>query len=308
MASSPDIIEFVRPDTNDKNLYVTRISNKLTEPAAFEKLHHIFSQFGLLYEVQVLEGRSQPVASEGPTLSEQNCTTTSALCGGSTGSNLYAFIKYYSTREAQKAQQAVNGKYMLEGRLLRVRFANRQHTVEASQTLYHQQCYELASHYLGFNGWSSKIESLKEDKASCEPNTARFIGIVRINVTNHGVHSDGIGVGEVAYSPEDLMSKITAFHRAKKLAIQRASEGAFSKVLIVVLANGKVAVEINSTSVDALHFVTQEELKGVVTQINPTEETDCPGPDNEGALDADDTSDLDNINVQLLLDLQEEDM
>ena len=61
------------------------------------------------------------------------------------------------------------------------------------------------------------------------------------------------------------MSKITAFHRAKKLAIQRASEGAFSKVLIVVLANGKVAVEINSTSVDALHFVTQEELKGVVT-------------------------------------------
>ena len=45
----------------------------------------------------------------------------SALCGGSTGSNLYAFIKYYSTREAQKAQQAVNGKYMLDGRLLRVR-------------------------------------------------------------------------------------------------------------------------------------------------------------------------------------------
>ena len=43
---------------------------------------------------------------------------------------------------------------------------------------------------------------MKEDKASCEPNTARFIGIVRINVTNHEVHSDGIGVGEVAYSPE----------------------------------------------------------------------------------------------------------
>ncbi|XP_038051410.1 RAD52 motif-containing protein 1-like [Patiria miniata] len=304
MADALDIVEFARPHTKDKNLYVTGISNRLTEEAVIAKLHHIFSQFGLLYEVQVLgsgPGHQPPTPDDNVQTETINVTASSHVGQG----GLYAFVKYYSTKAASSALQAISGKYMLDGRLLRVKFANRQKPIENSSQLQFQRCCELANHYLGFNGWSSTIVSLEQDK-DCEPNTARFIAIVRIDIRRHNLHSEGVGVGEVEFTTQEPMSKITAFLRAKKIAFQRASESAFSKLFFVVLPNGKTAVEVNCTAVDKLHYVTQEELKNTVTvnQIDEPAHSSDPELDVEGALEADDTKDLDDINAQLLLDLQ----
>ena len=43
------------------------------------------------------------------------------------------------------------------------------------------------------------------------------------------------------------MSRIQATCRCKKLCCQRAIENAFSKVLLIVLGNGKTMVEIDTT-------------------------------------------------------------
>lgn len=43
------------------------------------------------------------------------------------------------------------------------------------------------------------------------------------------------------------MSRIQATCKCKKLCHQRAVENAFSKVLLVILGNGKVTVEIDTT-------------------------------------------------------------
>lgn len=54
----------------------------------------------------------------------------------------------------------------------------------------------------------------------------------------------------------DFSGKIEAFHRCKKRAYQYALQNAFSKVLLVVLSNGKVFAEINTNIMES-----QEELK-----------------------------------------------
>ncbi|XP_022105782.1 RAD52 motif-containing protein 1-like [Acanthaster planci] len=301
MANLVDIIEFVRPHTKDKNLYVTGVSNRLPEEKVTAKLHQVFSQFGLLYEVQVLGSGSQPLTSDDRYLSEHGHVT---VCSNFR-QGLYAFVKYYSALAASRAVDAINGKYMLDGRLLKVRFANRQKPIENNAQLGFQQCCELANHHFGFNGWTSQIVALKEDK-NCEANVARFIAVVRLDIRQHDMHSEGVGVGEVAFTTQDPMSRITAYLRAKKIAFQRASEGAFRKLIIVVLPNGKTAVEVNCTAIEAQHYVTQEELKGTVkvTQVEDPAEVNNPEVNSEVTDESQDTLDLDYVNVQLLVDLQ----
>lgn len=50
----------------------------------------------------------------------------------------------------------------------------------------------------------------------------------------------------------DPTSRGKAVCKCKKLAYQRAVENAFSKVIIVVLSNGKVAVEVDTTQPELL--------------------------------------------------------
>ena len=67
----------------------------------------------------------------------------------------------------------------------------------------------------------------------------------------------------------DPQSKIKAICKCQKLCHMKAVENAFSKVLLVVLGNGKVSVEIDTTKPD-FHSdnMPDEQLVKVVFQFN----------------------------------------
>ncbi|NXA16794.1 RDM1 protein, partial [Sapayoa aenigma] len=137
------------------------------------------------------------------------------------------------------------------------------------------KCQELANHYLGFNGWSSRIIMLqnvsgfdgeKEEvgKAS-QKRSLKFLCALEVTLPNHGVCSRGVALGEAdAGSGEDPLELLMATRRAQKLAVGKALSGAFQKILLVVLENGKVAVEYNSSQEEPTDSLTEEELKGLV--------------------------------------------
>jgi len=151
--SSVELIEFFRPHKNEVNLYVTNISRRLEKEVVQVKLLKIFSQFGLVYEVQVIDSSD---SSEAPEESTVNCSDLNY-------SSLYAFVKFYSARAAKKAKERISGKRLLGGQLLKVQFAQRKKFTEVVRhPLYMAKCTVLANHYFGFNGWSTKIVQVME--------------------------------------------------------------------------------------------------------------------------------------------------
>ena len=58
---------------------------------------------------------------------------------------------------------------------------------------------------------------------------------------------------EYFYIFADPTSRGKAICKCKKLAYQRAVENAFSRVLLLVLSNGKVAVEVDTTRPELMH-------------------------------------------------------
>ena len=67
---------------------------------------------------------------------------------------------------------------------------------------------------------------------------------------------------DAAHLLSDPMSKIQAVCKCKKLSQSRAIENAFSKVLLVVLPNGKATVEIDTTKPDfnSANYVPDDQL------------------------------------------------
>ncbi|XP_060059285.1 RAD52 motif-containing protein 1-like isoform X2 [Erinaceus europaeus] len=84
------VIPFAIPMENDKTLLVWELSCGPTAEALHHSLFIVFSQFGLLYSVRVFPN----AAVAGP--------------------GFYAIIKFYSARDAQKAQKACNQKQLFQ--------------------------------------------------------------------------------------------------------------------------------------------------------------------------------------------------
>ncbi|NXT56201.1 RDM1 protein, partial [Pluvianellus socialis] len=135
------------------------------------------------------------------------------------------------------------------------------------------KCQELANHYLGFNGWSSRIITLQNisgfdgenDKLgdALQKRSVKYLCAVEVTLPGHGVCTRGVALGEAEVeNSEDPLEFITASRRVQKLAVGKALSSAFQKILLVVLENGKVAVEYNSTHGELTDALTEEELKG----------------------------------------------
>ncbi|XP_060560881.1 uncharacterized protein LOC132720713 [Ruditapes philippinarum] len=105
------------------------------------------------------------------------------------------------------------------------------------------------------------------------------------------------------------MSRIQATCRCKKLCHQRAIENAFSKVLLIVLGNGKTMVEIDTTKPE---FKCDNIPDDQLIKVNELDDK----PDSE-AIDEDITGDInlsskisageiDDINLQILQELEDD--
>ncbi|XP_017691517.1 PREDICTED: RAD52 motif-containing protein 1 [Lepidothrix coronata] len=218
-------------------------------------LFSAFSRFGPLYSVRA-RGNA---AVAGP-----------GCCG---------VIKFYSAGDASRAQRACNGQRLFQKRPLKVCVCPKQRGIQQqAPALSSNKCQELANHYLGFNGWSSRIITLQKVSAldgeneelgqSSQQGSVKFLCALELTLPQHGVCSRGVALGQAAVGDgQDPLELITATRRAQKLAVGKALSGAFQKILLVVLENGKVAVEYNSCQEEPTDSLTEEELKGLV-QVN----------------------------------------
>ncbi|CAO2645471.1 RAD52 motif-containing protein 1 [Lemmus lemmus] len=249
-----ELISFVVPTQSDKVLLVWELSAGPPAEALSRSLSTVFSQFGLLYSVRVFPNAA--VARPG----------------------FYAIIKFYSSRDAQKAQKACDGKPLFQTSPVKVHLSTRHKALRhGAFALNSSRCQELANYYFGFNGWSKRIIRLQElsgleDGALTGPvqkRSLKFFCAVEVVLPPYGCKSPGVGIAEESLhqSEEEGQSSFLMKRKtAQKLAIQSALADAFQKLAIVVLESGKVAVEYRpgGESIDA---ESDEDLRSLI-QVN----------------------------------------
>nr|XP_042138797.1 RAD52 motif-containing protein 1 isoform X4 [Peromyscus maniculatus bairdii] len=227
-----ELISFVVPTQSDKVLLVWELSAGPPAEALRHSLSAAFSQFGLLYSVRVFPNAA--VARPG----------------------FYAIIKFYSSRDAQRAQRACDGKPLFQTSPVKVRLSTRHKALRHQAfALNSSRCQELANFYFGFNGWSKRILKLQElpgaeDKALAGPGrkqSLKFFCAVEVVLPSYGCRSPGVGIADEPLhqleegQPSFLMRRKTA----QKLAIQSALSDAFQKLAIVVLGFLCVALRLS---------------------------------------------------------------
>ncbi|XP_057632836.1 RAD52 motif-containing protein 1 isoform X2 [Chionomys nivalis] len=218
-----ELISFAVPTQSDKVLLVWELSAGPPAEALSHSLSAVFSQFGLLYSVRVFPNAA--VARPG----------------------FYAIIKFYSSRDAQKAQKACDGKPLFQTSPVKVRLSTRQKTLRhRTFALNSSRCQELANYYFGFNGWSKRIIRLQElsgpeEEALTGPvqkRSLKFFCAVEVVLPLYGCKSPGVGIAEEPLhqlEEEGQSSFLMKRKTVQKLAIQSALADAFQKLAIVVL-------------------------------------------------------------------------
>ncbi|CAH6776267.1 Rdm1 [Phodopus roborovskii] len=245
-----ELISFVVPTQSDKVLLVWDLSAGPQAEDLSHSLSTVFSQFGLLYSVRVFPNAA--VARPG----------------------FYAVIKFYSSRDAQRAQKACDGKPLFQTSPVKVRLSTRHKALRhRAFALNSSRCQELANYYFGFNGWSKRIIKMQElsgpeDGALPVPvqrQSLRFLCAVEVVLPSYGCRSPGVGVAEEPLhqqQEEGESSFLMKRKTAQKLVVQSALSDAFQKLAIVVLESGKVAVEYrpSAESIDP----ASEDLRGLI--------------------------------------------
>ncbi|XP_048222581.1 RAD52 motif-containing protein 1-like isoform X2 [Perognathus longimembris pacificus] len=220
-----ELVPFAVPTGSDKTLLVWALSAGPTAEALQHSLFTVFSQFGLLYSVRVFPNAA--VASPG----------------------FSAIIKFYSAREAQRAQKACDGKLLFQASPVKVRLGTRHKAVlHHTLPLASSRCQELANYYFGFQGWSKRIIKLQElsdleEKenddlvAPLEKPSLKFFCAVEVVLPLYECRSHGTAIVEEPMEKleEGPLSILTKRRTAQKHAIQRALSDAFQKLCIVVL-------------------------------------------------------------------------
>ncbi|NXD87677.1 RDM1 protein, partial [Halcyon senegalensis] len=247
-----EVVEFRVPTGSARTLLVWGLE---PEPGLEHSLFSAFSKFGLLYSVRA--HRNAAVAGPG----------------------YYAIIKFYSAGDAGRAQRTCNGQRLFQNSPVKVCVCTKQKEFQQQVlALNSTKCQELANHYLGFNGWSSRIITLQnvsgfdgendELGKTFRKRSVKYLCALEVMLPQHGVHTRGVALGEADVEDvEDPLEFVTATKRVQKLAVGKALSSAFQKILLVVLENGKVAVEYNSSHEEPTDSLTEEELKGLL-QVN----------------------------------------
>ncbi|XP_032840969.2 RAD52 motif-containing protein 1 isoform X2 [Tyto alba] len=154
------------------------------------------------------------------------------------GPGYYAVIKFYSAGDASRAQRACNGQKLFQKSPLKLQNAS------------------------GFDGENEELGKTLQKRS------VKYLCAVEVTVPNHGVRTRGVALSQAdVENGEDPLEIVAATRRVQKLAVGKALSSAFQKILLIVLENGKVAVEYNPSQEEPTDTLTEEELKGLV-QVN----------------------------------------
>uniref|UniRef100_UPI003AB078AC RAD52 motif-containing protein 1 n=1 Tax=Centroberyx gerrardi TaxID=166262 RepID=UPI003AB078AC len=260
MDPEPVILEFLVPVENNKTLFIWDIQPSRSQAVIWECVFGVFSSFGPLYLVRVCP--NAPLAPPG----------------------FYALVKFYSAAQASGAQRLTDGRTLFQSTPLKVRLSTKQTPSYLSdpynsKPLSHARCLELANHCLGFNGWSTRIITLKELPSEEEEEEEeegeeeegegrrekrlRYGCLVELSFPLHGQTARGAAVVDDTFTdtgPEVLLQKRC---KLQKLVREKALIQAFSRVLLILLGNGKVLVEVRQ---DRDQF-QPEQIEGII-QVN----------------------------------------
>ncbi|XP_019627112.1 PREDICTED: RAD52 motif-containing protein 1-like [Branchiostoma belcheri] len=251
---SLELVEFVRPYTSDKILYVSKISSQLSEGEVYFRLCKAFEPYGLINDVHVVK----------PSVRLQTATEGQQ----EERSYYYAFVKFYLARDAAKARAGLNGKYLIGRQPILVQHATKMKKREPSPLPF-SKCLDLANHFLGFDGWSSHVVSFGQDPESPQhdPNSLRYICVMKIEIRGWDLSCGGVGLGEKTIDPTRPEERVSLIGAAMKTAVNRALQNAFQKVILIVMDNKKVAVEINNTVPDGIPNSTEGEAHMVPVSV-----------------------------------------
>ncbi|KFU90902.1 RAD52 motif-containing protein 1, partial [Chaetura pelagica] len=217
-----EVLEFRVPTGRDRTVLVWGLE---PEPGLEHSLFSAFSQFGPLYSVRV----RGDAGGAGP------CSAT---------------IKFYSAGDASRAQRACHGHSLFQKSPLKVCVCTKQKGFQQqAPALSSNKCQELANHYLGFNGWSSRIITLQnvsgfegEDEEvgeTLQKPPVKYLCAAEVTLPHHGLRTRGAALGQAPVEdPGDPLGVVTASRRAQKLAVGKALSSAFQKILLIILGKG----------------------------------------------------------------------
>ena len=124
--------------------------------------------------------------------------------------------------------------------LFQVEFARESPKVQQRRLVF-TKCCELASFYLGFNGWNLSVVS-----HTCEALEHQLLSQCKVKLTVKGSPELAFyGEAEETLTlPDDMdpAGRVQAVGVARKLTYQRACENSFSKLVLVTLPTGKISV------------------------------------------------------------------
>ncbi|XP_043392543.1 RAD52 motif-containing protein 1 isoform X4 [Chelonia mydas] len=209
LAAGPEVLGFRVPAESGQALLVWGL-----EEGAEHSLFSAFSEFGLLYSVRV--HRNAAVAGPG----------------------YYALVKFYSARDASRAQRACHRQRLFQKSPLKLQNIS------------------------GFDVENEELGGLPESRC------LKYLCIVEVMLPHHGICTRGLGVAEAhVENGRDPLEFVMKTGNVQKLAVEKALSAAFQKILLIVLENGKVAVEYNSAQEEPIDSLTDEELRGLI-QVN----------------------------------------
>ncbi|XP_014789530.1 RAD52 motif-containing protein 1 isoform X1 [Octopus bimaculoides] len=292
-----EIIEFCPPHSNRKNLFVSNIPLSLPPADIYDILYEKFSAFGLLYEIQLFSNTNQqPVQYEHMSHAGKNDSV-------SNNNNAYAFVKYYSIRASQSARRNLNCNLYIGGQQCKIVTAKRKN-IFALEYLSLNKCYDVANFYFGFNGWTTNIKLLKQDTYEMDTNSTIckvcFCSLSTVSLPFHRITSEGFGAWEETWNQNDPLQKLTAYHKARKICYQRSIVNAFSKILVLVLPNGKICAELNTSKPD---IYCGETFETNLLEINELDQE--PEDDGNEENTIHEGVNLDALNIQLLQELED---
>ncbi|TWW54461.1 RAD52 motif-containing protein 1 [Takifugu flavidus] len=261
-----EILEFQVPNENNKMLLVWDVEPSHTKAQVYEKLYNIFSCFGPLYLLKVC------------------CNAPQNPPG------FYALVKFYSAAQASKAQCHTDGQALFQTSPLKVRLGSRKtphcHLTVKRRSLSHSHCVELANYFCGFNGWRTKIISLKEltDEHEAEGGV-RFrrlkfgcelelsFPLHRQTINAAAVVEDSFtSTGEFGSAPSGIV-ELQRRCKLQRLVRERALVQAFSNVLLIRIGEEKLMVQVKDISGQLLPPVLTEEVVQV-TEFSPDKHED----------------------------------